>query len=154
MGMKAGRKKVADRQAAIIAVVRDVLHRYPEVQAGYLFGSVAAERAGPLSDVDVAVLFAAGLSPEHRYRLRNRLTLDLGEALGRREIDVVDLGEAPPLLAYEIIRTGYPAYVPDPAKAAAFRTRAVTRYLDTIHLRRVQAHYLLDRLRTGRFGRK
>lgn len=133
--------------------IREVLGRYPEVRAGYLFGSAAAGRAGPLSDIDVAVLFAPDLPADRRRDLRAKLTLDLGERLGTREVDIVDLGEAPPLLAHEVIRTGRPVYAPDSSEAVAFRVRAINRYLDTAHLRRVQAGYLLARIRAGRFGR-
>ncbi len=40
-----------------VEALPEAANRYPEVRAAYIFGSAAVDRAGPLSDIDVAVLF-------------------------------------------------------------------------------------------------
>ncbi len=47
--------------------LRAALRRHPRVLVAYLFGSTARGRAGPLSDVDVAVLLAEDGDPFPAY---------------------------------------------------------------------------------------
>jgi predicted nucleotidyltransferase len=65
--------KAAEYAAEEIArVLKKRLDKEPDVIAAYLFGSVARATAGPLSDVDVAVL----LRPyEYEDGLRRRLEI-------------------------------------------------------------------------------
>jgi uncharacterized protein len=81
----------------IIEVVDD----YPVVFS-YLFGSHARGEARHDSDVDVAVCFEPGLAAAERFDLLLRLGAGLEVAL-RREVDVVDLDEAPLRLAGRIL---------------------------------------------------
>ena len=78
------------------------LARELDVVLGYLFGSAARGRADALSDVDFAVLLDHGLSPEARVDIQLRLMGALAEC-SAREVQVVVLNEAPPLLAYQVV---------------------------------------------------
>ena len=63
-----------------------------------LFGSVASGRDRAGSDVDIGVLFGARGVPSLRDRLA--LAVDLDRACGR-DVDLVVLDDAPPLLRHE-----------------------------------------------------
>jgi len=78
-----------------------------DVISAYLFGSEAEARAHRESDVDLGVLFPArfadsALRFEHRLSLSSRL----GAGLGGRNLDLVVLNDAPPLLARHIVTHG------------------------------------------------
>ncbi len=74
----------------------------PDVAVAYLFGSHARGTAGPLSDVDVAVLLAEG-SPAVRHLA---LVDPVAEVVGSARADVVVLNDAPVALAYRVLRDG------------------------------------------------
>jgi predicted nucleotidyltransferase len=85
----------------------DLLHRLreraaslPEVRLAVLFGSLARGQARKDSDVDLGLF----LEPVSR-RERLHVEAELARAAGR-EVDVVYLNEAPPLLRFEIARDG------------------------------------------------
>lgn len=120
---------------------RNVLEPYAEVRLAYLFGSVASGTARDTSDVDIAVLLAPGVDTGTMDRLIAAL-----ESVSVRTVDLVDLAAAPPLLAHEIIKNGKLILSRDEDERVAFVTRAVARYLDTAQLRKVQHHYLRERV--------
>ena len=97
------------------------------VTLAYLYGSQARGDAGPLSDVDVGVLFDASLSEEVRFQRRLALAGELYYALGRDDVSVVDLVEAPPLLRHRVYYDGQVLYCPDDAERVRFEMkRSVT----------------------------
>jgi predicted nucleotidyltransferase len=128
----------------------------PEVDAVYLFGSAAAGTAGPLSDLDIAVLLSrsglvqAAADPGYSASL----VADLTRRLGTDRVDLVLLHEAPPLLAHRVIRGGRAIYIGNEQALHAFQFRAIQRHLDTKRLRESQASALTARLHAGGFGRR
>jgi predicted nucleotidyltransferase len=130
-----------------LETLRDVVGEFSQVRLAYLFGSVAAGTARDTSDVDIAVLLAPGADPETLDRLIAAL-----ESVSARTVDLVDLAAAPPLLAHEIIKNGKLILSRDEDERVAFVTRAIASYLDTAYLRKVQHHYLRERVeaRDGR----
>lgn len=105
------------------------LARQPEVVVAYLFGSVARGQADRLSDVDIAVLFDAGLGAEESVERQVRLMIEL-EAYTDREVQVVALNRAPPLLAYQAVRYGKLLYERSRAERIDFEVRARKMYFD------------------------
>jgi predicted nucleotidyltransferase len=71
------------------------------VEMAVLFGSMATGKAGPRSDVDIGVVCVAGGSLSWNERFD--LALDLERSL-HREVDLVVLDEATPLLRLEAAR--------------------------------------------------
>jgi len=123
-----------------IEAVRRALEVRADVRLAYLFGSTARGEARPSSDLDVGVVF----SPVPAATELDRLATDL-EAVAGRRVDLVVLTDAPPLLAHEAIRSGRLIVCRDEDERVSFHTRAIARYLDTAHLRRVQHAYLRER---------
>jgi predicted nucleotidyltransferase len=134
--------------AAVEAIERalsSTLDAWPMVRAAWLFGSVAAQGGGPLSDVDVAVLGAGALSFDERARL----AVELGRAAGRC-CDVVMVEQASPVLSMAIVDTGRRFFCRDADAADAWEERALRQYLGTAELRRIVYSYVREDLRAAR----
>ncbi|MBI3782296.1 MAG: nucleotidyltransferase domain-containing protein [Deltaproteobacteria bacterium] len=129
----------------IAGVLSRVLAAWPMVQAAWLFGSVATASAGPLSDVDVAVLGAEALSLDERARL----AVELGRVAGRC-CDVVIVEAASPVLSMAIVDTGHRFFCRDIEAADAWEDSALRRYLGTAELRRIVYSYVRQDLRAAR----
>lgn len=113
---------------------------------GYVFGSVARGEAAPTSDVDVALLTREPLG----VRGAALLAEELARAIAyERRFDVLDLRDAPPALAAEVVREGVLLVERDPEARFDFETSAIRRFEDTRCLRRVQ-HELLREAARGR----
>lgn len=126
------------------------LQREPDVLAAYLFGSAARGTAGPLSDLDIAVLLSDGADTAGRQL---DLIAGIGETARSESVDVVILNDAPVMLAYRVLRDGRLIFCRDETARTAHWARTVDRYLDMEPLRRTMAEGLRHRLEEGRFGR-
>ena len=125
-----------------------------EVVAAYLFGSQARGQAGPLSDVDIAVL-VKDEEPLLAQSLEYRLSLwnGLAALLNRDDIDVVLLNEAPLLLRHRVLRDGVLLDCKDDQLRVSFAACTLRDYLDTAFLRRLDRIYMEKRIQSGQFGR-
>ena len=135
------------------ARLRDALDR-DAVVAASLFGSQAAGKAGPLSDVDVAVWLDPRLSDSERFRLRLELIGRAASALRTNEVDLVVLNDAPPLLKHRALRSAVRLLDRDPVARVRLESRAVSDYLDTKPLRERLTRAMRKRIDDGRFGRR
>jgi len=121
-----------------------------EIQAAYVFGSVASGRTRPDSDVDVAVLTARRARRADTLKYRLSLMADLGSALGRPDVEVVLLDEAPPLLAHRILSRGKLVYERSRSARVRFQVDTANRYLDLMPMFETHIRYLKKRVREGR----
>jgi hypothetical protein len=125
----------------------DELRRYfsesaPEgVVSAYLFGSYSEARAHRESDVDVGVLLdrrVFATNPD-RFEARLRLIGLLGSALGRGDVDLVILNDAPPGLGARIVTRGRRLYCSDVELDHAFVRDVQLRAADLVpFLRRMR----------------
>ena len=111
------------------------LDNYPDVLAAYLFGSLATGRMHSQSDIDIAVLVSDDIVKGDPFRYRLRLMGDLMSDLGRNDVDLILLNEAPPLLAHRVLRDGHLILERSAAARVRFQIRTVNRYLDTQPMR-------------------
>ncbi|MFQ6100703.1 MAG: nucleotidyltransferase domain-containing protein [Anaerolineae bacterium] len=114
------------------------------VALAYLYGSQARGDAGPLSDVDVAVLFDPEVPEGERFDRVLRLIGELGSVFHRNDVYVVDLAGASPLLRHRIYYHGRVLYCADDAIRVCFETTALRDYVDTAPLRRIKRKYVLQ----------
>lgn len=114
------------------------------VALAYLYGSQARGDAGPLADVDVAVLFGPDVPESERFKRVLRLIGELGSVFRRNDVYVVDLAEASPLLRHRVYYDGRVLYCTDDAIRVRFETTALRDYVDTKPLRRIQHKYVLQ----------
>ena len=107
--------------------LRDVFADHPVVQAAYVFGSVAAERERPNSDLDLAVV----VDPKRWEPYdKVRLTTDCMEAAQRDHIDLVVLNDAPLVLQFEAVRANEPLYSAADFDSGAFVSKVARMYWD------------------------
>ncbi len=126
----------------------------PEVQEAYLFGSQAGGAATALSDVDVAVwIDPAATPPPSPYGYAADLAAHLGTILGRSDVDVVVLNDAPPLLYHRAMAGGVRLCSRDLGATTTREGRALSRYCDYLPQLRIVDAALRDRLDAGTFGR-
>lgn len=128
--------------------LRRLLIGAPGVLVAYLYGSHARDRAGPLSDVDVALLLD---SDDEQRRLE--LTAAIAHAVAPMRADVVILNDAPVALSYRVLRDGTVLVSRDDKARVDHWVRTVDRYLDMAPARRLLAAGTRKRLRQARFGR-
>jgi len=122
------------------------------IEIVYLFGSQARGDAGPLSDVDVAVL-ARDVVPRGEYTsLQLRLATRLMRALGRDDVQVVILNRTPPLLQHRVVRDGQVVWCGDERLRSRFEAGVLMRYFDSRHLEKMYNDGLLKRIATEGLG--
>ena len=123
------------------------------VVLAYLYGSQARGDAGPLSDVDVAVLFGPDVPESERFNRVLHMIGELGSVFHRNDVYVVDLAEAPPLLRHRVYYDGWILYCTDDAEHVRFETTALRDYVDTKPLREIQHKYVLQHFGLPNGGR-
>lgn len=110
----------------------------------YLFGSMAAGTARADSDVDLAALFSRPVDPMERLSLAT----DLGATIGR-EVDLVDLDRASPILCMQVLRHGKILNEASPRRRVLFEAAVPGRYEDLQRIRKPQIDAMLLGLRRG-----
>lgn len=107
----------------------DLLERIrPHLEAvrfAIVFGSFGTPVFRDDSDLDLAADFGRPLSSRERFDLSRRLA----EAAGRG-VDLIDLRNADPIIAMQILRTGQPFLVHDAHALAVFRMTVPSLYFD------------------------
>ncbi len=103
------------------------------------FGSQTRGTMGKNSDTDIAVLADHPLSLEEKSELGERMATALG--VSEEKVDVIDLWDAPPLLAHEVGETGQ-LLEGERFAFNRFRIRAWKQSLDTAKFRRARERAL------------
>ena len=116
-----------------IQALIEIFRQYPQVQAVYVFGSQASGRAGPESDLDLAII------PTDRSVKEKKLDILAGLArLGYCDVDLVFLEEDDLVLAYEAIRQNRLLYAAPSFDRGGTYSRIVRKFLDFEPYLRVQ----------------
>ncbi len=117
--------------------LRETLAAEPAVQLAVLFGSTARGRSSARSDVDLALR----LVPE-TTQARRAVVATAGRA-ARRDVDIVDIDTAPPLLRFQIARDGVLLVEREPRLWTRFKARAMLDWWDWAPTaRKIHAAYL------------
>ncbi len=143
--------RIATLAAASRAVARCVV-RHPDIQAAYVYGSVAQGRARSDSDIDIGVLLGRRLPAAHALRYRLKLAGELGAALHRNDVQVVILNDAPPLLAQRALSRGVLVYQRSRAARVRFHVATARRYEDMVPTMERYIDRLKQHVRDGRVG--
>ena len=121
-----------------------LLERRSGVDALWLFGSRAQGRAREDSDLDLAALFRRQPSADELLAMKTEAA-----RLAGREVDLVDLDRASPILAMQVLRHGRLLVDRDPSRRARFVAAAPGRCEDVLRVRRPVERRLLERVADG-----
>ena len=134
---------------ARLAVLETYFAAREGVLLAYLYGSHARGTAGPLSDVDVAFLLEGKPSTRERFDARLEVTGALMDILRRDDVDVLVLNEAPPALAFRVIRDGVLLHARSKAVRAEYVASVTIEYLDFQPCLALYERAILERARRG-----
>ncbi len=123
-------------------LIASYLAAHPAVVAGVLFGSAAAGRLRAASDLDLALLFIAEQVPDDLAVLAMRADL---EQLVRRDVDLIVLNHASPILAFQVVKHGKLLFCRDRAAYDRFLVRLISEYADFKRIRRPIEEAVLSR---------
>ena len=107
-----------------------------DVLLAYAFGSLTQGKEG--NDVDLALL----TREKPVFLLREPIV----RHLGTERVDLIDLGVAPPVLRFEILRTGRCLYAADETVQDQFELQTLRIYRDMSPLRSRQRDLLKERM--------
>lgn len=127
-----------------LAKIETILVRRFDVDATWIFGSEATGAAGPESDLDIAVLMDRLPSFDEHADARNELAAAMG-----REVDLVDLRRASPILAYQVLGHGILVSDRNPKRRIEFVASVPGRREDVLIIRREAEKRLLERICDG-----
>ena len=119
----------------------------PEVVFAVLFGSRVEGTTRPESDVDIALRLPESLSPEGRFRLRNRIDAEL-QAYAEGFVDVSEFESLPVPVAHAALRDGL-VLVGDEETVAEYRTQITAEYDASKADRDREREKFLNRLARG-----
>jgi len=127
----------------------DLFAAVDDVCLAVLYGSQARGQAGPLSDVDIAVLLERACDPARYFDIRLDLIGRLMQALNTNEVDVIILNQAPLALQYRVVRDGVVLYSRHHDHMIEFVSQSVSRYLDFKPVIERHERAILARARQG-----
>lgn len=102
------------------------------IVAVYLFGSQAKQKGHGGSDVDIAVLYEEDKVPDFRNQLELRDTLS---GILKKEVDLVFLNRANPILKHQILKYGALLLNHHPSLVNRFFVRTLMEYDDIRRIR-------------------
>ncbi|TQD27008.1 nucleotidyltransferase domain-containing protein [Methanolobus vulcani] len=88
----------------LLPLLREFFRKEESVELAYLFGSVAEDTAGPLSDVDIGVYLSETLTEKERIYKRIDLINELSDLLKSDKLDLIVINDTGYVLNFEIIR--------------------------------------------------
>jgi len=109
------------------------------IDLAYIFGSRADGEEGPISDYDIAVLYAKPPAPDLRYEL----ALKLKKKLMTDRVDLVVLNDAPIELRYAVIASGIVVYEVNVKTRVEFEALTLSLYGDYLPVLRHQREDIL-----------
>jgi predicted nucleotidyltransferase len=131
----AGAERPRSPEQVLAAAARDIAEQ-TGLRMVVLFGSAARGEARQ-EDLDLGVL-GGDREAIDSVDLTNRFTV----ALGRQDVDVVDLGRADPVLLMLVARDGVPLYEKAPSEFACFYSLAARRFADTRKFRDAERDWI------------
>lgn len=128
------------------------LQLFDFIDFAVLFGSVAENRATPLSDVDIGIYTNRDISLCELGLLNSRL-----ETILKKAVDVVvlnDIYRKRPVFAYEIVKNGVLLFCKRQERFIEFKKRTLLYYMDNNYLINEINKGFKKRLQNGGFGKR
>jgi len=135
----------------VLARVQEYVSDQPNLVAVYLFGSIASGLDHAQSDVDVAILLSESPDRSAALELQLRMMADLEDICGR-QVDLVVLNTASPLLCFQVFKHGRLLAERDCTARALFEMRVRSLYYDFKPYYELQVSQFTRRLRQQGLG--
>ena len=113
-----------------------------DVILAYLFGSETKGTSHKESDVDIGVLFDKKVQFKDYLKKEGKLIEFFSEIFLKREINIVNLNIAPPLLKQVTILEGSLLYQRDDLTRILFQIQTLQEYEDYLHLSNIYNQFL------------
>ncbi|WP_048082031.1 type VII toxin-antitoxin system MntA family adenylyltransferase antitoxin [Methanobacterium arcticum] len=110
--------------------VKEFLQKQAHVKLAYLFGSVALQKAGKLSDIDIGIFLDESLEKKEKFKIKLKLISDLENILKNNRIDLVIMNDASISLNFEIIKANYPLFIQNKNLKVDLEQYIISRSLD------------------------
>ena len=134
--------------------LKEYFQKRGDIAMAFVFGSFAQGKETPLSDFDVALLFAKYVSPQSYGARELRIAQDIGITIGVSEVDVINLATIKnPLLKHRALFSGRPLFVADERCRFDAERAAMQAYEDTKYLRSTRHAILKRHIRENMFGK-
>jgi predicted nucleotidyltransferase len=117
--------------AATVQILQKFFGHHEDILLAFLFGSVAKGQPHSDSDVDIAFLSEIRLDIYQANDIREEMG-----SLFKREVDLVLLNTASPVLRMQVLRKGILAFSRDPRYFSRFYSETVNQYDDLKRVRR------------------
>ncbi len=104
--------------------VVEKIKKHPKVAAIILFGSYAKNKAGPMSDIDIAVIIK---NPDKKTEAE----------IGSMYSDILDISlfhKVPLYMQYEILKTGKPLYIKNKKYFQEIKMKTLRAYHEMEHI--------------------
>jgi len=131
----------------------DVIFKENNVVLAYLFGSAAKDKMGPLSDIDIAVLFSKKVRKDNYFDLRIKIAGEIDRLLKTDKTEVVCLNNTPPILRYEAIYKGTNIYCSDIDNRRSFEFRVLQDYEDFKYYLDTASNIMKKQIKNNTFGK-
>jgi predicted nucleotidyltransferase len=131
-------------QTPDLNILPSIFKKYPDIEAVYLFGSMASGRIHTESDLDLAILPKTESIKNKKLEILGDLTQHGFDAVDLIFIDGTDL-----VLDYEAVRLNKVVYATGNFSKGATYSRIVRKYLDFLPYLEVQRKALKARILNG-----
>lgn len=108
----------------------------------FLFGSEARGTSHKESDVDIGVLFNKRVDPKDYLKLEGKLIEFFSEIYPKKEINIVNLNIASPLLKQVAVLEGKLLYSKSETERILFQIKTLREYEDYLHLSNIYNQFL------------
>lgn len=125
--------------AAVPGTLKAFFEGLQGVALAFLFGSLATGRSHRESDVDIGVLFKSPALIHERQDIREQLSDVLS-----REVDLVPLNNASPVLKMQVLKHGVLVYAADRKFLHDFFVDTVNQYDDLKRVRKICEENILN----------
>lgn len=120
----------------------------------YIFGSFTQDKTGPLSDLDIAILFSKEVSENEYFNRELKLSSRMGSLFKINRVDVINLKTVnSPLLKHNAVFEGKIIFGENSKNRFELEKRIMQEYEDTKHLRSIQNKIMNEQIRIGAFGK-
>ncbi len=113
----------------------------------YLFGSQARETAFDESDVDIAVLFDEKVNSKDYFQLEGQLIGIFSQIYPQKEINIVNLNDASPLLKQTVVLEGKPLFKKNDLERIGFEVQTLKEYEEFRHFDNIYQQFFNLRLK-------